>query len=307
MSKILVTGSSGYIGNMCTKVLRAVGHTVVEFDLANDPFQSLLDIQEIWNVMEGIDAVFHFAALASVPESIEKPLDYYDTNVTGTLNLLKVMLAKSVKRIIFSSTAAVYPWCNVKIPESIDPDPATPYGESKAMAEQIIVDTARASNLEYTIFRYFNVAGADGFDGENRKNETHLIPCILKAALQDKPFQIFGTKHNTVDGTCVRDYVHVVDVVEAHLLAFEQRCSIGKIYNIGSGVGYSVRDIIRECQNFAPHLIVEEKDGRPGDPPYLVADCSKANTHLGWRPHFDLKSIVQTSWLYHKRRHEIPV
>ena len=318
---ILITGGAGYVGSHCVKELLAQGRDVVVFDnldqgvreavLTNKFVEGNLlrteDLQSVFSRYE-IDSVMHFAALASVGDSMRNPQRYYENNVIGTLNLLNAMRKHDVKRLIFSSSAAVYGDPEVvPIPEDHRKLPKNPYGSTKWMMEQAMADYAHAYGLHYIALRYFNAAGCDhdGQLGENHDPEEHLIPIVLDVALgRREALTIFGTDYETPDGTCVRDYVHVSDLATAHVLALDTLAAGGKsaACNLGIGNGYSVREVIESCRRVT-EITIEAIEGprRPGDPAVLVADPTRAMRELGWKPRFtDLDEIVATAWRQRK-------
>ena len=255
-----------------------------------------------------IDAVMHFAALASVPDSIADPEAYYRVNVAGTKSVLDAMRAAHVKRILFSSTAATYGFhAEMPLRENSPQTPETPYGSSKLAAEWLIKDYARAYGMGYTLLRYFNASGADpdGGFGEDRRHEAHLIPLIFQAAVGRRPkVTIFGTDFPTSDGSCVRDYVHTADLAQAHQLAVESlEPGVARAYNLGSGTGVTVLEVLRACEQAAGRPIPHDFAGRrPGDPGILIATPEKITQELGWSPrHSDIRDIVQTAWNWHRR------
>lgn len=314
---ILVTGGAGYIGSHTIKALLARGYPVLaldnlsvghrEFVLCEGFVEAdLMDPSALEEVFRKypIRSVIHFAAKTAVGESVENPEIYYYNNVVGTLNLLSAMRNHGVGEIVFSSSAAVYgdPEA-LPIPEDHPKRPKSPYGRTKLMSEEILSDYARAYGIRYVCLRYFNAAGSDpeGEIGEWHEPETHLIPIVLEAALglRDR-VEIFGTDYPTPDGTCIRDFIHVMDLAEAHVLALE-RLREGKAspaYNLGTGRGHSVREVIAACRRVTGREIhVVEGPRRPGDPPALVADPRRAMEELGWRPRFtDLEEIIATAW-----------
>lgn len=254
-------------------------------------------------------AVMHFAALIVVGESVENPQRYYQNNVAGSLTLLQAMRQEGVSNIIFSSTAAVYGLPNVvPIPEMAPEKPINPYGETKLMVERILRDFGNAYDLNWTALRYFNAAGADpeGETGEAHDPETHLIPIILES-IQGKRerLTVYGTDYDTPDGTCIRDYIHVTDLAEAHVAALE-RLKKGKnsgSYNLGNGSGFSVREVIDAAQNVTGKIApVHYGPRREGDPSVLIADASRAMRELSWRPQISsLEEIIKTAWLWHTK------
>lgn len=314
-NKILVVGGAGYIGSHMVKILQRSGLTPIVVDNLSTGYSDAVRDAELM-VGDIADPVFlaqvftqhtfkgvmHFASFIQVGESVLDPQKYYANNVAATLQLLNVMLKHQVNYFIFSSSAAVYGWPEtLLIDESHSLKPINPYGHSKRMVEQILDDYAKAYGLRYAALRYFNAAGADP-DGELRERhvpETHLIPLIVEAAHDsEKAITVFGRDYDTPDGTCVRDYVHVNDLCDAHLLALEkiwqsdERC----IYNLGTGQGHSVQQVIDTVQQVL-NKKVRVLDGarRAGDPAVLVADAGKAQKELLWRPKFlELRDIVQT-------------
>ncbi len=320
---ILVTGGAGYIGSHTVKELLRAGYEVVVMDDLRSGHRELVltehfveaDIRDRKALHEifrryPISAVMHFAALTSVPESVADPASYYAVNLIGSLNLLEAMRAFGVKRIVFSSSAAVYgDPVRIPIPEDHPTRPKSPYGRSKLMVEEILADYARAYGLGYISLRYFNAAGSDpeGTIGEWHVPEQHLIPIVLEAALGKRPYvEIFGTNYETPDGTGVRDYIHVTDLAWAHVLALRHLEAGGKsgAYNLGIGRGYSVREVIETCGKVTGREIpVREAPRRPGDPALLVADPTRAQQELGWQPRYTtLPPMVETAWAWMLRR-----
>jgi len=319
---ILVVGGAGYIGSHTAKQLLKAGHEMVVFDNLSRGHREMvlggrfvegnvLDRGALQATFEQhpIDAVMHFAALTAVGESVSDPQSYYRNNVTGTLNLLDAMREHDVDRLVFSSSAAVYGNPDrIPISEEHAKQPVNPYGRTKWMMEQILADYAQAYGLRSISLRYFNAAGSDpeGDIGEWHDPETHLIPIVLEAALGDRPrIEIFGTDYDTPDGTCIRDYIHVVDLAEAHLLALEYLAAGGDggALNLGTGEGHSVREVIDACQKVSGKEIpVLEGPRRPGDPPALIADPSRAREELRWEAkHPRLEEIVRTAWAWMTR------
>jgi UDP-glucose 4-epimerase len=323
-STVLVTGGAGYIGSHAVRLLLQSGHDVAVLDnlsqghraavQPNVPFAAL-DLVETDAITEfmrrhAVTSVMHFAALASVAGSVTSPLQYYTTNVAGTLSLLEAMGRVGVKRLIFSSSCATYGIPEeLPIDESTPQRPINPYGWSKRFVEQILIDAAAAdSELACTALRYFNVAGCaeDGSIGEDHSPETHLIPLVIHAALgRRKSIIIFGTDYPTADGTCIRDYVHVDDLCRAHLLALEHaEPGRPKFYNVAIGRGYSVREVITAAGRVTGREIpVEIAPRRPGDPPALWAIARKLRDELGWEPRFTrLEDIIATAWQWFRDR-----
>jgi len=322
--RVLVTGGAGYIGSHCTKRLEEKGYQVVVYDdlseghremvLGQDFVQGDLgDYDRLTETFEGldIDAVMHFAAFCRVGESMEEPQKYYHNNVENGLKLLAAMREAAVKKIIFSSSAAVYGAPReVPISEEHPKDPTNPYGRTKLFFERILADYAPAYGLRCRSLRYFNAAGADpeGEIGERHRPESHLIPLVLEVALGEREeIEIFGTDYETRDGTCVRDFIHVNDLAEAHILALEalENGEEGhhRAYNLGIGQGYSVREVIESCRRVTGREIkAVEGERRAGDPPELIADPGRANKELNWQPQFrELDDIVRTAWEWHKK------
>lgn len=315
--KTFVTGGAGYIGSVCVEELLNAGHDVTVFDNLSEGHRAAVDerarfvqgcLSERGAVQEALRAaapqvIFHFAALALVSESMTDPGKYFRTNVAGGLNLLDAAVATGVRKVIFSSSCAVYGIPEmVPIHEELSTRPINPYGESKRMFEQMLAWYQRIHGLEFVAFRYFNAAGASARHGEHHRVETHLIPNVLKVASGQAPHcVIYGTDYPTPDGTCVRDYIHVIDLVDAHLRAM--RPGVLGVFNLGNGEGCSVREVIRACEKVSGRPIaVVEKPRRPGDPPRLVASAEKARRELGWKPRFPhLEQIVASAWEWHRR------
>nr|WP_287411394.1 UDP-glucose 4-epimerase GalE [Pseudodesulfovibrio sp.] len=322
MKKTLITGGAGYIGSHAAKALSSLGREVVVLDslvaghrdfLKWGEFEQgdLADSAFLKGVFSrhDIGEVLHFAAFIAVGESVEKPDMYYGNNVRNTLNLLDAMLEADVKRLVFSSTAAVYgePVTDV-IAEDHPLSPLSPYAWSKRMIEQMLADYDHAYGLKHVCLRYFNAAGADpdGEIGERHQPETHLIPLILHAALGLRDnITIFGTDYPTPDGTCLRDYIHVTDLANAHVKALEYLESGGasRAFNLGNGNGFSVREIIDVAQEVSGRDIpVTESERRPGDSPSLVSSAKAAHGVLGWNPQFgNVRDIVRTAWDWHQK------
>jgi UDP-glucose 4-epimerase len=313
---VFVTGGGGYIGSICVEELINAGHTVTVMDNLSEGHRSAVDsrarfIQGNLGDPQLIDkslretkpeAIIHFAAHALVGESMENPGKYFRNNVASGLELLDAAVKNGVKKFVFSSTCATYgPPDKVPMTEDLPQRPINPYGESKLMFEKMLEWYRKIFGLEFVAFRYFNAAGASQRFGEHHKIETHLIPNVLKVALgQARECQIFGTDYPTPDGTCIRDYIHIVDLAQAHILAMAP----GKqgFYNLGNGEGYSVREVIRMCEKVSgKNIPAIEKPRRPGDPPRLVASAERAFKELGWKPRFPkLEDIVSTAWEWHK-------
>lgn len=323
MAHLLVTGGAGYIGSHTLKALRQAGHTAVVFDdmRAGRDFLTLGaklvkgDICDAAAVAAALsehgpfDGVLHFAALLSVPESVAHPLRYYHNNVTGSATLLREALSHGVRAFVLSSTAAVYGQPEAQpISEDVAPAPINPYGASKLMVERMLADLQASDGLHWAALRYFNAAGCDpdGELGECHDPESHLIPLALEACagLRDE-LQVFGTDYATPDGTCVRDYVHVTDLADAHVRAIEALLEGRQVgaRNLATGQGSSIRQIVTAVERVTGRPVPQRASPRrPGDPAELVADASRFATELGWQPrHSDLDSIVSTAWQWLQR------
>ena len=319
--RILVTGGAGYIGSHTVKQLLARGHEVTVFDNLSSGHRravppevlvvgDLRDIDHLDNllVVNRIEAVVHFAALASVGESVVSPARYYTNNLLYSLQLLDRCRRNGVGKFVFSSTAAVYgtPAC-LPITEDTPPAPVNPYGNTKLAFERALADYAAAYPFGFCALRYFNAAGAaaDGSLGEDHEPETHLIPLAIRVALGLKPYlEVFGTDYPTPDGTCVRDYVHVEDLATAHVLALDRVGPGSRLaFNVGIGRGYSVRQVVAAVEEVTGRPVpVKEGPRRPGDPAELVASSERIRRELGWSPRYDdLRAIVQTAWDWHRR------
>lgn len=319
--KVLVVGGAGYIGSHCVRQLIAAGHEPVVLDnlvyghkgaLQPDvPFfqGDLGDKAFVGQLLkqESIELVMHFAAYCYVGESVTEPFKYYENNVVATLRLLEAMHEAGVKKFVFSSTCATY-GVPEKLPmtEDLPQAPINPYGQTKLDVENILKALSHAYGLSFAAFRYFNAAGAsvDGFIGEDHQPETHLIPLIIDAAVGKREnIKIFGTDYDTPDGTCLRDYVHVDDLSRAHIAVFDKLSEPGQsfFYNLGTGTPNSVREVITAVERVTGKTVpVVEDVRRPGDPPALFADSSKAKTELGWTVEFDtIDKIVETAWRWH--------
>jgi UDP-glucose 4-epimerase len=316
--RLLVTGGAGYIGGVVTSHLLRAGHQVTVLDdLSTGHADAVPDGAafvegSLEDTAAGVlatgdpyDGVLHFAARALVGESVEHPERYWHTNVVGSLALLDAMRANAVPRLVFSSTAATYGEPEqVPIVETAPTKPTNPYGASKLAVDMMITSEARAHGLGAVSLRYFNVAGASGAQGERHATETHIIPLALQVVAGTRPaFGIFGADYPTPDGTCIRDYVHVDDLAEAHLLALDKLTSgQGMKYNVGIGRGSSVREVIATAEAVTgKRIAVKEGPRRPGDPPALVATSDRIRTELGWSPEYtELRPIVETAWNWHK-------
>jgi UDP-glucose 4-epimerase len=315
--KILVVGGAGYIGSVCAELLLDEGHNVGIFDnlseghrAAVDPRATFLEgdlsnAEEIRSALAELkpDAVMHFAASALVVESMQNPSKYFRNNVANGLNLLDAMVRTGVELLVFSSTCAVFGLPErVPIEESAPTRPINPYGESKLTFEKILRWYNQIHGLRFVSLRYFNAAGASERFGEDHRIETHLIPNVLKVVLgQQRQVEIFGTDYETRDGTCIRDYIHIIDLARAHMLALKS--SKSESYNLGTGGGSSVREVIESAQKVTGRKIdIIEKARRPGDPPRLVASSEKIKHELGWKPQFqNLEAIVESAWKWHQR------
>lgn len=313
---ILVTGGAGYIGSVATELLLDRGHKVTVFDCLERGHRRAIDdraafvhgdlrqASDIRSVMERVrpDAVMHFAAYALVGESMERPDLYFGNNVGGVANLAEAMARVGVRKVVFSSTCATYGQPErVPITEDLPQKPTNPYGESKLMCEKIFNWYGECRGFEPVFLRYFNACGATVRFGEDHDPETHVIPNLLKVALGQLPdFRIFGDDYATPDGTCIRDYIHIRDLAEAHLLAVEK--PVRGAFNLGTGSGFSVRDVLNTAREVTGHPIpIQVTPRRPGDPAKLVAGADKARQVLGWNPQYmDLRKIIASAWDWHK-------
>lgn len=317
---ILVTGGAGYIGSHTNKALNKEGYETIVLDnlvkgyeefvkwgeFVNGNFGSS-NIREIFENND-IDVVMHFAAFSSVAESVKEPQKYLKNNYINTLNLLNIMEEYDVNKFIFSSTAAVY-GNPKKIPITEDQElkPINPYGHSKFITEKVLERKSEETDFKYVSLRYFNAAGCD-FDceiGELHSPETHLIPLILDAAIGVRDsISIFGTDYNTPDGTCIRDYIHVNDIANAHIKAYEylNEGNPSDIFNLGNGKGFSVKEIIEKCKEITgENFKVNIDERREGDPDILTADATKIYEKMGWQPKHDLNEIIKSAWKWHKK------
>jgi len=319
--RILVCGGAGYIGSNMTAMLAAEGHEPIVFDNLSRGHRSAVrqadfikgdlgDQELLVKTLKEykIEAVMHFAALIEVAESVQMPLKYYQNNVCNAQNLLSAMEAAGVEKFVFSSSAAVYGMpANVPVTEDSPKEPINPYGETKYAVERMCHCQSRAGRLRYVSLRYFNAAGAGNKCrlGEDHRPESHLVPLTIQAAMGKRDqVKIYGTDYPTPDGTCIRDYIHIEDLCRAHLLALkklEQHWDLA--YNLGNGRGYSVREVISAVKKVSGRdFKVTDADRRPGDPPVLTSDATKAKNELGWRPQLpDLEQIVATAWQWHKK------
>ena len=314
---LFVTGGAGYIGSICTEELLNADHQVTFYDNLSEGHRSAVDTrakfilgkpEESGDILRALqtsrpDAIMHFAANALVGESMQHPGKYFRNNVCNALTLLDAALATGVKKFVFSSTCATYgPPGKLPMTEDLPQRPINPYGESKLKFEKILRWYHEIHGLEFVTFRYFNAAGATEKFGEHHRTETHLIPNVLKVPLgQSAHCEIYGADYPTSDGTCIRDYIHIVDLARAHILALAP----GKqgFYNLGNGDGYSVKQVIQTCEQVTGKKIpAVEKPRRAGDPPRLVASSRKAILDLGWKPKFPkLHDIIEGAWNWHQK------
>src|SRR5207248_4210826 len=315
--KIFVVGGAGYIGSVCAELLLNEGHEVTIFDNLSEGHRRAVDsrasfiqgeLTERAQIQAALsstrpDGVMHFAANALVGESMRNPSKYFRNNVCNGLNLLDAMVTTGVRRIVFSSTCAIFGLPErLPIDEMTPASPINPYGESKLNFEKILRWYDQIHGLKFVCLRYFNAAGATEDLGEDHRPETHLIPTVLKVALGHSPnVEIYGTDYDTPDGTCIRDYIHILDLARAHILALG--ASASGFYNLGTGGGSSVREVIAACRKITGRQIEKiEKPRRPGDPPRLIASSEKIKRELGWRPQFQaLDTIVTSAWRWHQK------
>jgi UDP-glucose 4-epimerase len=315
--KILVIGGAGYIGSICTEVLLDDGHNVAVFDnlteghrRAVDPRAQFIegDLADRSAIEAALsnsqpEAVMHFAASALVSESMAQPSKYFRNNIANGLNLLDAMVAAGVNKIVFSSTCAIFGRPDRQpMDENLPTGPINPYGESKLAFERILRWYDEIHGLKFVSLRYFNAAGASARFGEDHRRETHLIPNVLKVALGQKAsVEVYGTDYETPDGTCIRDYIHIVDLARAHILALDSAKS--EFYNLGTGGGASVREVVDVARKVTGRSIeTVERSRRPGDPPRLVATSEKIKRELGWNPQFQsLEAIIESAWKWHQR------
>ena len=315
--RIFVTGGAGYIGSVCTEQLLNEGHEVAIFDNLSEGHRGAVDPRA--RFIEGdlahreqieaalsscrSDAVMHFAANALVGESMHNPSKYFRNNISNGLNLLDAMIAAGVRRMVFSSTCAIFgPPDRLPIDETASPRPISPYGESKLTFEKLLRWYDEIYGVKSVCLRYFNASGATKQFGEDHRPETHLIPAVLQVALGQRPnLEIYGTDYDTPDGTCIRDYIHIVDLAQAHILALGTTSS--GFYNLGTGGGSSVREVITACRKITGRKIdTIEKPRRPGDPARLIASSEKIKDELGWRPQFQsLDAIIESAWEWHQK------
>ena len=317
---ILVTGGAGYIGSHTNKALHNAGYDTVVLDNLSKGYENFVkwghlenydigsrDLSEVFEKYD-IDGVIHFAGFISVAESVEMPQKYLKNNYKNTLNLLKVMREYDVDKFIFSSTAAVYGNPEeIPITEDSNLKPINPYGHSKWLVEKALEREAAKGDFNYVALRYFNASGCDfdGQIGELHDPETHLIPLILDAAIGKRDcIYIYGDDYDTPDGTCIRDYIHVNDLADAHIKAYEYLCSEheSNVFNLGNGLGFSVREVIEMCKKVTGRdFEVKVDERREGDPARLIADSSKIQNKLGWTPQYDLEQIVESAWKWHQK------
>lgn len=324
---ILVTGGAGYIGSHAVLALRQAGYEVIVLDNLvyghRDLVETVLKVELVVGdtsdrallddlfASRSIAAVMHFAAYLAVGESVQNPGKYYRNNVLGTLTLLEAMVAASVKTLVFSSTCALYGVPETfPIREDQPHQPMSPYAASKGMVERMLADFDVAHGLKSVCFRYFNASGAhpNGRLGEDHDPETHLIPLVLLTAMGKRPaIAIFGTDYPTPDGTCIRDYIHVCDLADAHVRGVDYllRGGTSDVFNLGNGNGFSVRKVIEQAKQITGHkFTVLERDRRPGDPPILVGSSEKARQILNWQPRYpDLRDSIAHAWQWHQVRH----
>ena len=312
MEKILVVGGAGYIGAHVAYLLQESGYGVRIYDDFSNGLKSriegkfsdveigdVLDRQALISACEGIDAVIHLAAKKAVGESVDNPLKYYENNVGGTLNLLAAMSLKGVKRIVFSSTAAVYaPSEKLSITEDDLTEPLSPYGQTKLLSEKLISAVAKAENLSAISLRYFNVVGAlrDEFADNSKDN---LVPKVFAALKAGKNPEIYGSDYPTKDGSCIRDYIHISDLAKAHLVALEKvfAANVDEVYNVGSGTGYSVTEMINQiAESIGKAITPTLSPRRPGDTAQLIASIAKIERDLGWKPERSLKEMIDSAW-----------
>jgi UDP-glucose-4-epimerase GalE len=322
MPKVLVTGGAGYIGSVTAHLLKRRGYGVVivddlsrgyEHNVRGHPFHklNLLETDALADFLsrEGVDAVVHFAAYSAVGESGKKPELYFLNNAGGSASLFSAMIQTNVKRLVFSSTAAVYGTPDrVPIPEELPFHPVNPYGESKVLVEKMLRWLDSCRGLRSIALRYFNACGGDPESGlgEEHEPETHLIPLLLGAVTSGKPMTIFGNDYDTPDGTCIRDYIHVTDLADAHAVAIEKLLADGAsdVFNVGTGEGRSVLEVLRAVEQVTGRKVPHEiGPRRAGDPAVLVADSDKLKQALGWKPRFTaIKDIVATAWQFENKR-----
>ncbi len=321
--RILVAGGAGYIGSIVVEQLVAQGHEVTVLDnlskghraavhpqarFVEGDVRSLDSLRAVLSA-QPVEAVMHFCASSLVGESVEKPLEYYENNIVGGLNLVRAMSECGVKQLIFSSTAATYGEPEeIPLLETSPVHPTSPYGETKLAFERLLHWAARAHGLRYISLRYFNACGASEKYGEDHHPETHLIPIVLQVPLgKRQKVAVFGQDYPTRDGSCVRDYIHVLDLAQAHILALKALAADSalqeKIYNLGNGEGYTVLEVIKAAEAVVGQSIAYEPAARrPGDPAVLIASAEAIRRELGWQPeHSELESIIRSAWQWHQR------
>ena len=314
--KILVTGGAGYIGSHACHLLCSKGYEVVVYDnlknghKENLPSEAKIVIGDLYDADKlnecfkenRIDSVIHFAGYIEAGESMKNPLKFFNNNVSNGVNLLNVMMKNNVKNIVYSSSAGVYGQPReIPIKEDAEKKPVNYYGLTKLMFEQIL-NSCKVHGLKSISLRYFNAAGAGFNIGENHKPETHLIPTILRSALSNGEVKIFGNDYETMDGSCIRDYVHVLDLAEVHIASLEKLShEITGEYNVGMGNGTSVLEIVKICEDITEGAINKKiHERRDGDPARLIADVSKIKRELGWSAKYDIKDIIKSAWEWHK-------
>jgi len=313
MTKVLVTGGAGYIGSHVARDLKNAGYEVRIYDDFSNGLEKrvkdfsdiyrgdILDRKALTQALQGIDAVIHLAAKKAVGESVENPLKYYLNNVSGTLNLLEAMNINKVKKIVFSSTAAVYSPSDKAAIEETDPtQPLSPYGATKLLSEDLIGKVAASEKLSSVSLRYFNVVGA-GSDELGDNSRDNLVPKVFQALETGASPEIYGDNYPTPDGTCIRDYIHVIDLSRSHLAALKMveagEAGSDEIFNVGSGVGYSVREVINQIEaTIARSTGAITVPPRAGDSPKLIANVAKIDKALGWRPELTLKDMIDSAW-----------
>jgi UDP-glucose 4-epimerase len=312
MSKILITGGAGYIGAHVAAELLSQGYSVRIYDDFSNGLHrrvdgkfrdvvdgDILDRERLIEALQGIDGVIHLAAKKSVEESVKNPLKYYENNVGGTLNLLAAMSVKLVKSLVFSSSAAVYSPSDKDAIEESDPTlPLSPYGATKLLSEELISTVGSAEQISHISLRYFNVVGSALAEfGDNSKD--NLVPKVFQALKSGKRPEIYGTSYPTPDGSCIRDYIHVQDIAKAHIAALK-KCESGftsAIYNVGSGRGYSVKEMMAQIsESLGRDINPQESPARAGDSPKLIASIEKIKSELAWRPEASLKEMIDSSW-----------
>ena len=314
--KILITGGAGYVGSVTTHLLCNDNHEVIVFDNLEKGYEKAIDkraklikgdLRNLKDIslavsLENPDAIIHFAAYIEVGESMKNPELFTENNVGGTVNLIKALKKSTCKKIIFSSTCAVYGTPDtIPMNENLPHNPISVYAENKSKCESLFQNASKTYNFECVFLRYFNACGATSKYGEAHIPETHLIPLVLQVALNQRDkILIYGNKYKTKDGTCIRDYIHIEDLAQAHILSLKE--GISGAFNLGNGTGFSVLEVIEVCKKITNHPIpFEIVEPRDGDAEILIADSSKAYHQLGWRPKYpDLESIISSAWNWHK-------